>query len=607
MRTPAGETVEWRLLKPDPAAATATNQREFAAWETARLIRQYHREADRGDSAYSEIVVLARTHTEMNTLLPILEQAGIPVVSSGAQTFYRQPEVLDALNLLIALHNPHDPLAVGALLRSPLFGLSDEQIHRVLGETHAADLFHGDRPLPPALPEPARPRVEQLRCLARERRHQALAEWLRRVRAFVPAGVYARHDPEGRAVARIDNVLAAYREVVELGTITPFAWLLEQRARADRSDDFDADLGEDVSVTDESMAAVRVMTIHKAKGLQGTFVIVYGWQTTLDGRRPKRSRKRKPLQLTDTSGRTVRGYQLDWGPLTIVSPGYPPAETLDQVLESEEAKRLTYVAATRARDRLVLLSPHDNEANGGLVAASSSDRGQGSSIVTTLNGTLQVSLAESRQGEPRGRVSGLEIGDPAAHRQTWTERAAALAAPPVPLLQRPSGPEQAAETDAVEEADYVGGDDRAKRDLALRAGTLAHRYLEQHLTEPRFDEDKLRGLAEEPVDPAALQKAIAGLVGLFGSDRHRRAVAARVLGREIPIYLAADGASWAGVIDLVLEEDETIIGVDYKLMTEPAALPAEYQQQQRIYTETLARLFPDRNVRFEFWWLDGST
>ncbi len=61
------------------------------------------------------------------------------------------------------------------------------------------------------------------------------------------------------------------------------------------------------------------------------------------------------------------------------------------------------------------------------------------------------------------------------------------------------------------------------------------------------------------------------------------------------------------MIDLVLEEDETIIGVDYKLMTEPAALPAEYQQQQRIYTETLARLFPDRNVRFEFWWLDGST
>jgi ATP-dependent exoDNAse (exonuclease V) beta subunit len=58
--------------------------------------------------------------------------------------------------------------------------------------------------------------------------------------------------------------------------------LLEQRARADRSDAWDADLGDDVSVTDESVCAVRAMTIHKAKGLQGRYVIVYGWQTTLD-------------------------------------------------------------------------------------------------------------------------------------------------------------------------------------------------------------------------------------------------------------------------------------------------------------------------------------
>jgi hypothetical protein len=106
------------------------------------------------------------------------------------------------------------------------------------------------------------------------------------------------------------------------------AWLLEQRARADRGDDFDADLGEDVSVTDESMAAVRVMTIHKAKGLQGKYVIVYGWQTTLDKRTPERARRKKPLCLTDHGGQIVRGYELDWGQLTIVSPSYPQADTL---------------------------------------------------------------------------------------------------------------------------------------------------------------------------------------------------------------------------------------------------------------------------------------
>src|SRR5439155_13035564 len=178
-----------------------------------------------------------------------------------------------------------------------------------------------------------------------------------------------QQDAEGRAVARIDNVLAAYRSVVELGAMAPLAWLLEQRARADRGDDFDAELGEDVSVTDESMAAVRVMTIHKAKGLQGKYVIVYGWQTTLDKRTGERPRRKKALNLTDHSGKVVRGYRLDWGPLTIISPSYARAEALNVELEAEEAKRLAYVAATRATDRLVLLSPHLEELTKGLLVA----------------------------------------------------------------------------------------------------------------------------------------------------------------------------------------------------------------------------------------------
>ncbi len=81
---------------------------------------------------------------------------------------------------------------------------------------------------------------------------------------------------------------------------------------------------------------------------------------------------------------------------------------------------------------------------------------------------------------------------------------------------------------------------------------------------------------------------------------------ARILGREIPIYLAETGRFWTGVIDLVIEEQETVVGVDYKLMTPPAELPPGYHQQQRIYTAALTRLFPDRPVTFEFWWLTGA-
>ena len=603
VRAEAGPIPEWRLLKPDAVSQSAPAQREFAAWETVRLIEAHKSSAGNGDGAYSDIIVLARTHTEMNALLPVLESAGIPVVSSGAQTFYRQPEVLDVLNLLIALHNPHDSLAVGALLRSPLFGLSDEQIYGSLQEMRPAELFHGSRPLPASLPAESRPRIVTARTLARDRTELPLAEWLRRVRQFVPAGVYALQDVEGRAVVRIENVLSAYHSVVELGATASLAWLLEQRARADRGDDFDSDLGEDVSVTDESMAAVRVMTIHKSKGLQGRYVIVYGWQTTLDKRTPVPPRNRKPLCLTDDSGNTVRGYQLDWGPVTIISPSYRQAELLNQQLEGEEAKRLAYVAATRAKDRLVLLSPHTDELADGPLAEVRRTVDAGESSAVAVDATLLVTLVESCTRERRRPESALHIGNESAYRKTWQQRAAALAEKPEPLLHRPSQPEHADEEDEVELADYVQRKIEEARAVSMQGGTLSHRYLEQYLTDVEFDEGKLDALMEDDVDAAAVEKAKAALRGFFGSAQHKRATTAKILGREMPIYLTISNDAWSGVIDLVFEEDDSVIGVDYKLMKKPSTLTLEYQQQQRVYTEALRRLFPERKVTFEFWWL----
>ena len=78
VRTGPGAIPEWRLLKPDQNAQSAPAQRKFAAWETARLIEEHKASVGNGDAAYSEIVVLVRTHTEMDALLPVLEEAGIP-------------------------------------------------------------------------------------------------------------------------------------------------------------------------------------------------------------------------------------------------------------------------------------------------------------------------------------------------------------------------------------------------------------------------------------------------------------------------------------------------------------------------------------------------
>ena len=69
------------------------------------------------------------------------------------------------------------------------------------------------------------------------------------------------------------------------------------------------------------------------------------------------------------------------------------------------------------------------------------------------------------------------------------------------------------------------------------------------------------------------------------------------------MFLNWKGKAWSGVIDLVLSENGIVLGVDYKIMKKPKQLPAEYEQQQQVYTEALQRIFPGRKISFEFWWL----
>jgi len=69
----------------------------------------------------------------------------------------------------------------------------------------------------------------------------------------------------------------------------------------------------------------------------------------------------------------------------------------------------------------------------------------------------------------------------------------------------------------------------------------------------------------------------------------------------MPVFLNWQGKAWSGVIDLVLSGDGLATGVDYKVMKKPKQLPAEYEQQQQVYTEALQRIFPGRRIGFEFW------
>ena len=615
---------EWILIDTDGEGRdfNVEKGRAYAAAQTLHIIQDYLKSSDSPEPTYKDLLVLVRDWREVDVLLPVLQNAGIPVISSGAKTFYRQPEVLDLLNLLIALLHPQDKLAVAALLRSPLLCLPDPQLHDLLKEIPPKQLLHSQKPLPEFLPPQVRTRIEHLRQLAAERLKKTFSEWLTEVRAFIPAALYSEPgDREGRPLVRIELIFENFKEEMEMTLIPPLVWLLKQRARAEETGWWDGNPGEDITVADESVNAVRVMTVHKAKGLEGRFTIVYGWNSVLSNlaKRPGRGSFPQVLSLTNEKGQRLQAFSLRWGPLQLFSSSYLEALKEEREGAHAETKRLAYVAATRARDRLVLLCPTS----------------KGSSLPQEIQDIIDSAKkrlpADSQHGEVdicNGhlrfvRRPGFEVGPSTAplrslkwsaahYRSLWENRYSEFKSPHPPLLRHPSDPEHREEGERREDHHYRRG---ADRETGLLVGCLVHTYLERYLLHDTFEADRLSlcfsGIPElhshgnviEAAEKVLKQFYAGNLVDSSGNPYLDRVRAARILGREVPVYLQDEGQAWHGIIDLILVEEEIIRAIDYKTTPEQDPLSEAYAQQQRIYNEALRRLFPDQDVAFEFWWL----
>jgi len=605
VRSDLGEPPEWVWIASDDLSKplTAARARNLAAAETVRLINEYCQ----GGKRYSEILVLVRSGRELDALLPVLQEAGIPVVSSGARTLYRQPEVSDILNLLISLYNPLDTLAVGAVLRSPLLQVSDPDIYRLIQTIPPSRLFHRADALPGFLPEAIRQRIETLRRLVQLRRSTSISAWLMEIRSFLPLAAYTDpFDLEGRSYARINRLLEAFLAQVKADPSTPLAWLLRQRSRGGDAGRFDPDFGEDVGVSDERLDAVRVMTIHKAKGLEARYVIVYGWASVLHETEAPPGQRGSIVVRTRSLGEPSSEFSLPWGPVVLCSDRFQAAMKEEESKARAEAVRLAYVATTRACDQLALIC---------IVSRSTKlpepfkplweQRAAGSQAAAGWDGLLRARSSSPAADYPPHAAPTLVLPDATRYHEVWSERCQTSLLPDFPLA-RPSQSESAEPEPAPE-------DRKSGIESPLITGQLVHSYLERWLLADVFEPDRLVSLWRrlDRAPDAALRDAQSAL-SLFYSDRlpsksrpsyRQRARRSKALARELPFFMTSAGRFWNGVIDLVLEEDGEIIGVDYKTAVEKEQLPESYSQQEAVYTEALRQLFPGKTVRFEFWWL----
>ena len=266
-----------------------------------------------------------------------LEVRRLPHVLVGGKSFHEREEVIALRSALGAIEWPDDGMSAYAALRGPFFALADDAL---IAFRHTQKHLHPLRKRDEAkLTELTRPVGDALDVLARlhvgrNRRSIAdtIAQFLEATRAHAGVAIW----PAGeQALGNILRVLDMARRF-EQGSVTSF------RAFVGRLEE-DAERGgvNEAPVVEEGTDGVRIMTVHKAKGLEFPVVILVDPTANATFREPSRyvDPKRKLWAV----------------PLCGASPK-ELLERREEILEQdrEEALRLLYVATTRARELLVV-------------------------------------------------------------------------------------------------------------------------------------------------------------------------------------------------------------------------------------------------------------
>ena len=299
----------------------------------ARLLELRHEGQIQG---WGDVALLFRASTGFAPYEDALEVMGVPYVTVAGRGFYERPEIRDVLNILQALADPWNDLAMAGLLRSPAMGLTDAALYRLRwreGEPRAFyqalvdgldDLDESDRQSAIR----AREILAELRPLVGR---LPVGELLKRVldRTDYRAGLASAHR---RYWQNIDKLLAD-AHASGLVNVSSFLEYL-QSVR---------DIGvREGEAPVEAQGAVRLMTVHKAKGLEFPFVVIAD-----ASRQPRRGSE--PAYLLPEIGLTFRPDRSEAMPLA-----YRFARWLDGRQSEAEENRLLYVAATRAREKLIL-------------------------------------------------------------------------------------------------------------------------------------------------------------------------------------------------------------------------------------------------------------
>jgi ATP-dependent helicase/nuclease subunit A len=616
-----------------------------------------------------------------------LEARGIPHVLVGGKAFHEREEVEALRAALTAIEWPDDELSVFATLRGPFFAIGDEELlewahhfGRPTADRFTRGIFHPFR-VPAVFDENTPEEIAHLRPIAEAlwllRRLHTHRNYVHKDDSAQPDGVSER--TSGGVSGTLQELLAATRAHVgfalrtggeqalanvlhiaelarqyEMGGGISFRGFVEElRVAAETAQASEA------PILEEDSDGVRMMTVHKAKGLEFPVVILADLTCKLS--------RADASRWIDPSGSLCALKLGGWAPTDLLVHSYEEAAR-----DKAEGERLAYVAATRARDVLVVPVVGDEVYEGGwlhplmpavypsLIARQTRAPGPGcpafpskDSVLTRPDGdpARPTTVAPGSYGfggqtpeesDPYAvvwwdpRVLSLDAdlgyglrrddliakdGDPAkvaarlAEYQEWRiDRDEAVARARVPSLRVRTATSVALDrtfddVSRAPEIEVIDFSRSAERPFGPRFGTLVHATLatvpldagEQVIASVAHTQGRILPTAgREPYAEEEVYAAVEVVSSLLQNplfDRVRQAERAGRCDRELPIaWKAPDGTLIEGTIDLAFEDLTGLTVIDFKTDRELATDLDRYKRQLTVYCQALGTL-RNTNVR----------
>ena len=560
-----------------------------------------------------------------------LEARNLPHVLMGGRSFHHREEVETLRTALHAVEHPDDELSVFATLKGSLLALGDDTLLRW---RHRVGSFHPFRPRPTGLPEALVPVGEALDLLARLHRGrnrvpvgETLHELLRATRAL--AGFAVR--PAGhQAVANVHQVGELARLFEGRGGLSfrRFVELLDAQALSPES--------RQAALIEEGAEGIRILTVHTAKGLEFPVVVLADITCRLS--------RDEPSRLVDGDGGLWAAPLLGCVPWELHDHA-----ARESARDAAEGRRLAYVAATRARDLLVVPVTGVGEVNGWVADLNRAlypapeRAGEGERPTEAAPGcprvgtTSVLGVPNGYSGEPPTSIRpGLHRAREGGHPVAWFDPATLdlgaqenFGVRQEHLLAEPNDP-SLVESDLERYASWQGGREEARergaaptlrvgivtalaadppgpvlladesvprvpgRPSGPRFGALVHGLLRDVPLRAARDEVDRLAAAHGRLLAAPEDEVTAAAVAVTRALDHPlvrdRAPEASELWRELPFcHRLDDGSLVEGIVDLLFHDEDGWVIIDFKTEEAPPARD-RYRRQLGWYVWSVARM-----------------